>query len=216
MISVLRILFVVLLFAAQLEQYAQAEQSANHQLFMIRPDGTGLKQITGRTNDRFGAPVISPDCKHIAADCAPAHRTLQDTQIVVMDADGSNLRDLCPGSMPAWSPNGRLLAFHTYSSAGAVMVMDADGSEAEEVTNHWGSPRWAPKGDKILCLNPDQTFRVVDLSTGGETAMMAPLKYRAYQGFSLSPNGSRLCFGDMTRGRGSLTRRLRFSSGCPT
>jgi Tol biopolymer transport system component len=188
---------LIALFVDAIAPLAFAEQSANHQLFMIRPDGTDLRQITQRPDYRFGAPVFSPDGKRIAADCARADQTLQDARLVVMDADGSNHCDLCPGSMPAWSPNGRLLAFHTYSPS-AIMVMDVDGSGAEEVANHWGSPRWSPEGAKIICLHSDQTLRTIDLKTGIESTMLAA--HRAYQGFSLSADGRRLCFGNRSRG----------------
>jgi Tol biopolymer transport system component len=192
----------------------------NHQLFIIRPDGTGLKQITHRLDQRYGSPAISPDGQTIAADCAFAHDSLQGSHVVVMNLYGSGLRDMCPGSMPSWSPDGRLLAFHVYGNGplapgGAIHVMNADGTGEEEVIDHWGSPRWLPGADKIICLGPDQSLRFVDLRTGRETLaaltapkstgssstrLISPLLFRAYQGFGVTNDGSRLCFGDTNAG----------------
>ncbi len=179
---------------------AAAQGFGNHQLYMIRPDGTDLKQITNRPELRFGAPSISPDGKRIAADCTPARLPPQDSQIVVMDVDGSQLNELGPGSMPSWSPNGELLAFHTYTQSGAIVVMNADGTGREEVANHWGSPRWTPQGDKIICLYPDSSLRLLDLRTGKETAPLGASIGSAYQGFGVSRDGTKLCFGDQLVG----------------
>lgn len=179
-----------------------AEQTPNHQLFAIRPDGSELKQITSEPTLRFGAPCWSPDGKSIAADRVLASKMVRETNVVVMDADGTNVRDLGPGSMPSWSPDGKLLTFHVYLNPDVIVVADADGEGREEVAPHWGSPRWTNDPKLILSVAPSQEFALLDLRTGMEQLVRIPSATgaRAYQGFDLSADGKRICFGDATRG----------------
>ena len=198
--SRIKLFALITVLSAEFTAMLQAEQVANHQIYCIRPDGSEIKQITHDLDYRYGAPTLSPDGKQIAADRAWSHQSLQDTHVVVMDADGSNLRDLCHGSMPAWSPDSRVLALHTYTPTSAIVIINSDDTGYKEVTDHWGSPVWSPAGDKILCLGYGQGFSVVDLATGKESAMPIPDNASAYQGFSLSADGKQLCFGDSAQG----------------
>jgi len=74
-----------------------------------------------------------------------------------MDADGSNqtrlTRDLALDGSPAWSPDGRRIAFHSGRDGNMeIYVMDADGSKQTRLTDHAagdGSPAWSPDGSKI-------------------------------------------------------------------
>jgi Tol biopolymer transport system component len=172
-----------------------AEELRNHQLYIIRPDGTDLRQITRQLDLRFGSPSISPDGKKIAADCAPASGTVQDTHIVVMDADGDSIQHFAAGAMPAWSPNGKLIAYHTYTPKASIKVMNADGTGQEEIANHWGSPRWSPAGDQLVTLSNDATLRVINLRTGKEIAPTGRAIGPVYPGFGLARDGRKIAYG---------------------
>ena len=188
------ILLMVVTVLVAFSPTAAAQDLANHQLCIIRPDGTGFKQITDQPDLRFGSPSISPDGRQVAADCTRARLTVQDTHIVVMDVDGDNIKHLATGAMPSWSPGGALLAYHAYSPTPAIMVMNADGTGREEVANHWGSPRWTPGGDKLISLFTDGTLRLLDLRTGKQTALLRGARGPIYPGFGISRDGARLCY----------------------
>jgi len=74
-------------------------------------------------------------------------------QIYVMDADGSNLRQLTDdkgfqGPL-SWSPDGQYLAF---GRGGDIYVMDADGANPRNLTNYQagdGEAAWSPDGQRI-------------------------------------------------------------------
>ena len=57
-------------------------------------------------------------------------------------------------SQPAWSPDGRRLAFvRTVDEKPQVFVMAADGGEARQLTRYKhgaGSPKWSPDGRQVL------------------------------------------------------------------
>ena len=177
-----------------------ADQVANHQLFAIRPDGSEVKQITRDLASRFGSACMSPDGKQIAADCAPAHLSVQETSVVIMDADGGNIRDLGPGSMPSWSPDGKLLTFHAYDGPGAIIVAQADGEGREEVAAHWGSPRWTADPRFILSIFQYRAFALLDLKTGKEELIPLTGGSSPHEGFSISADQKRICYADNTRG----------------
>jgi TolB protein len=81
--------------------------------------------------------------------------------IVVMNPDGSGRENLTTGPEgdiePAWSPDGRLLAF---VRDGAVHVVRADGSGLRRLTPG-ASPAWAPDGVRLVLAR--KTGRAADL-----------------------------------------------------
>jgi Tol biopolymer transport system component len=76
-----------------------------------------------------------------------------------MKADGTGLKVLAPGNEPAWSPDGRRIAFTrtrcTADICGAdLYVMAADGSGVQRLTNvspfdGASAPAWSPDGTRI-------------------------------------------------------------------
>jgi Tol biopolymer transport system component len=104
-------------------------------------------------------PAWSPDGSRIAY-AGPAERPAEGS-IWVMDADGSDRVRLTEANQythvnrPAWSPDGARIAFWAYKGFAEVpelgyevYVMDADGSNPVNLTNHPGYdvfPAWSPR-----------------------------------------------------------------------
>jgi TolB protein len=112
---------------------------------VIRPDGSGFRQVTQNRRDR--SPAWSPDGTRLAFERGGA--------IFVIRADGTRLRRLTPrlrgGRQPAWSPDARQIAF---TRKGALFVMRADGMRQRLLYRRRGvvanRPSWSPDGRRIV------------------------------------------------------------------
>jgi Tol biopolymer transport system component len=126
------------------------------QIFTVRPDGTGLTQITTAGVNQF--PSWSPDGTRLAVR--------RDNDIYVIDLTGQSdpqrLTFVGPlNQMASWSPDGTKIAFMSTRAEGnypSVFVMNADGSDQTNLTpkmdsgiGTWTSraPAWSPNGSHI-------------------------------------------------------------------
>ncbi|MDE3089872.1 MAG: PD40 domain-containing protein, partial [Chloroflexota bacterium] len=98
-------------------------------------------------------------------------------QIYVMDADGRNVRWLTNDSAyhwsPAWSPDGRLIAFDTNRGDDeGIFVMDADGGNVHRLSNNPArdaSPAWSSDGHWIAFQSfRDGNWQIYVMGSDGE------------------------------------------------
>jgi len=77
-----------------------------------------------------------------------------ETAIRTVRADGQQDRLLARGASPAWSPDGRLIAYGCDAGAGSlfggICVMNADGTNPHPVVTDAIAPAWSPDGSRIL------------------------------------------------------------------
>jgi len=130
----------------------------SHDIYTVNADGTELTALTN-TPENECYPTWSPDGSEIAF----ARRKGGHFVISVMDADGTNIRDLMEPDLtrsinhvectPAWSPDGSEIAFTSSRDGNLdIYVMNADGSNPRNLTNHPAGdafPAWSPEGDEI-------------------------------------------------------------------
>ena len=112
--------------------------SFDFDVFTVRPDGSGLRQLTnGPAGHSSFNTAWSPDGRVIAFD---SDRT-GVVQLFTMRADGSDVRQLTHDAGhnrgPAWSPDGTRIAFdsdRTGPGTSAVYQMRPDGSHVRRLT----------------------------------------------------------------------------------
>jgi len=135
-------------------------------IWRVQADGTGSpERITSEAGDDRAA-TFSPDGMRLAFDSTRAG----GTDIFVMDADGSNARQLTFSHGftwgATWSPDGSAIAFNTWRSDNQdIYRIDADGGNEKRITTDPGQdlePSWSSDGTRIVFR------RLSDLPDGGE------------------------------------------------
>jgi TolB protein len=130
---------------------------------VIRPDGTGLRAVTGgQIQDASGTPAWSPDGRIAFTRQLTA---TNQWNIWTINDDGSNLRQLTSGQYdvaPRWAPGGSRLVFVAVLNAAfggvadeRIAVVNGDGSGRRILTpdipeTQDADPSWSPDGQWIL------------------------------------------------------------------
>ena len=116
-----------------------AAPAAVHGCTSLGPDGKGAKR--GDLALRSGHPSWSPDAGRLVFDTG--------RRIAVVDAHGRNLRFLTrPGTTdtdPAWSPDGRSIAFvRRRERTDDLWLMAANGRNQRLLVRNASHPAWRP------------------------------------------------------------------------
>ncbi len=132
------------------------------------PDGS--KIVFASDRDGYGNKKVFPldgdsgNSNSVNLPKGPDYRSyvdlVGDREIYVMELDGGNVvrltNDNWSNSMPAWSPDGKKIAFVSERDEIAIIcLMNADGSnetclQNSDVFKHAHSPAWSPDGSKIV------------------------------------------------------------------
>lgn len=139
-----------------------------------------------------------PEHPHDPPPPAPAY-------IHIAAVDGSGIRPLTPGSWPAWSPDGRRLAFHT---ASGVHVINVDGTSEVRLTDG-AFPAWSPDGTRLLFTSADGISVMDDDGSSIATLIRHDFRDDTYAEWDMgvakpawSPDGEHIAFEH--RGDGDL------------
>ncbi len=131
-------------------------------------------------------------------------------EIYVMDADGGNPQNLTNSPRydrdPSWSPDGKRIAFmsdrdgHVINGFPSyeIYVMDADGRNPQNLTNHPNSdenPSWSPDGKRIAFdsfRDGNRDIYVMDVD-GGNQRRLTKNPFKDWEP-TWSPDGKRIVF----------------------
>lgn len=210
-------------------QYPTEPPTAQYtaELVSIRPDGNLRRRLT-RTVAWEDDPTWSPDRRRLAfirgtpvchaATCDGSN----DTSVWTAFATGAPPRRLTrpaddyADSAPAWSPDGRSLAFIRHfptddGSEDGVYLVDAAGRDLRRLTDGRVQTRqiaWSPDGTTIAV-----GLVLVDVRTGASSPVSATGGRPFVDGVAWSPDGRLLAFANETgvhvvRVAGGRSRRL--------
>jgi Tol biopolymer transport system component len=128
-----------------------SNRDGDFEIFVMKADGTGVKQITKNTNANLEAakdwnPDWSPDGRRITFECKRrGSDDVLDEEICVMNSDGTKLKQLTNNTAadidPVFSPDGKRISFERDPGASRdIWRMRADGANQFNVTDD-GSTR---------------------------------------------------------------------------
>jgi Tol biopolymer transport system component len=130
----------------------RTEAERRHELWVMDADGSQPHKVTDRQVVSFS---WSPDGSRIAIAEQALVGERYTWDIYVMDADGGRVERLTQNGRsrgPAWSPDGKKLAFHW---GGQILVMNADGTQTFHLTN-------GPESYSEIAWSPDSSALAID------------------------------------------------------
>ncbi len=185
-------------------------------IFIMDADGTGRTEVTSVNHQLIGNQWFgwdgwsmswSPDGRSIAFQDGP----LNGSTIMIVNADGSNRRNLTAGIGPAWSPDGSKILF--LGGPSGIATIRPNGTDLQPISLVLPgyplvavAPDWSPDGTKIAVTGNDSANGVIFVANAdgsnpqlsvGECANFARLAPNGCSGTQLpdwSPDGRKIAF----------------------
>jgi hypothetical protein len=131
--------------------YLKGPDYAATKIYVSRADGTGLRRVVRTKETSIDIAVLSPDGEALAFAMSPG----ETSQVFVVGTDGQGRRHLGSarpisdgGPGPAWSPDGKTLAYAT--AKGCVVVTEPlHHGRSTLLRGKCGSPEWSPNGKAL-------------------------------------------------------------------
>jgi Tol biopolymer transport system component len=153
----------------------------DQEIYVMNLDGTGVRRLTRHAGIDF-KPAWSPAGTEIAFWRTVRRGSAQTRQIFVMGTDGSGLRRLTWGpdaAEPAWSPDGKRMAYVRAGKHSHIWAMRADGTGQQRLTNGPSdddSPAWSPDGSEIAFTSRADGTSSIDVVAARVTRKPRPPK----------------------------------------
>lgn len=184
-------------------------QGVQRNIFVVNPDGTGLRQLT--TDGTSSEPSWSPDGSQLVF----ASTAAGSSDLHVMDIDGGRRTRITTGpeseSAPAWSPDGTRIAFShqtmtrsTTRTTDRIGVVDADGTARTILPGtrrdgfdvHDRNPAWSPDGTELVfdSYPHEDLGRITRADADGSKRRAVTDGNRTDQDPAWSPSGNRVVF----------------------
>jgi TolB protein len=181
--------------SGQLESTEYPFRIRQHDVFYVmNEDGTDWKKLFEfEGHYACGSPAVSPDGKQLAFD-SWIGANQGGSALYVMDINGGEPRQICPGMMPSWSGNGETLGFSNGSQSYSIWLTSLDGETQEGLARGWGG-QISPDGKRIAYrLNGIEAMEIIS----GDVVPLLQGEANPYQAIywnsAWSPDGRRLCF----------------------
>jgi TolB protein len=162
------------------------------------------------TNDGIlcGWPTFSPDGQLIAY----ARRNASAWELYLRDLSTAAVTELTPGStednlQPAWSPDGRQIAFRSERDGGGIFLLDAHTRAVQQLLSRGYMPSWSPDsqylvfatgtfGDPVETGGAASSLAVADVNGGKVRALTTGKGPFSAMQPAWSPHGDRIAYWD--------------------
>jgi Tol biopolymer transport system component len=157
-----------------------SNRSGKYDLWTIKPDGSGLRQITEATEGRgFGDFSWSPDGSRMAYASfeggsyifgldRPWKEQTPQALPPFSDQEGSNF--------DSWSPDGKWLAGYVESSPGAatgIVIYNIESQQYQQITDFGWDPAWLSDSRRLLFTEPrGSRILLVDRHSAGARELL--------------------------------------------
>jgi Tol biopolymer transport system component len=167
-------------------------------IFTIAADGTDRRRLTVAPGFNV-EPVWSHDGSKIAFSALPDD---MGNLITVMDADGTNRRDITSPNAdrnPTWSPDGRIAFESRRTSYARIAIVNGDGSGLFELPGFAIDPAWSPDGRSFayMTTGPNGGWMIAVMDADGGNARPLTnntIAIASDQNPAWSPDGRRVVF----------------------
>lgn len=150
-----------------------------------------------------GAALAGPAIRPVGAEYPGRNGRIAFVERLVglraVEPDGSDARPLTgkPIRHPAWSPDGRHIAYQlTDHEATRIYIVEADGGNEQHVVTG-EDPSWSPDGKKLVFKGPDCTLWIRDLAAKTQTQITqlnAGVAVECHSEPAWQPNGDGIVF----------------------
>jgi TolB protein len=190
----------------------EAQVGKRAQLFTVKMDGSGVRQLTHFTDSDAVWGEWSPNGKTIAFE-RDVYTGVRVSRALIesTNADGSGPHVLRPAGLngrPSWSPEGQRIVYSTlqYGQQATISVMAANGTRvrpllstplpAKGLGQGLDSPTFSPDGQRIAFVWIKKAGSAIFTITagGGGLKQLTPWKNGVADKIDWSPDGSRIAF----------------------
>lgn len=174
-------------------------------IWLVNPDGSGLRNLTATGSLYEKNPAISPDGNWVAFETGTTNPVVTP-EIHVIRVDGSGRRtvaypvgDLMEARNPTWSPDGAAIAFDGYHLTEEQQTIwavpaDGDGSRGVQLSQGmWAQhPAWSVSGEIVVAVS-GQGLHALDPFSGATRAIYYGDPY-LFAHPDVSPDGAQVVF----------------------
>ena len=160
----------VVLQAERIKWHSQNPQPTQEFLSVMQADGKGLRTVVAPQAAGFksvGCPEWSADGRRITFEMSNSSSAA--SHVFVVNADGTELKDLGLGCTPGFSGDGTKIICSVRGTG--VVTMQPDGSDRQVIAAAGWAGQWSPDG-RWIAFGEEGNITVLDVNTGKSTRLL--------------------------------------------